>query len=737
MKKAAYLFSAILACTSATLAQENTTSAQTKAQAVAPDALPAVLVADEIYLTDENTMVANGNVEAFYEGRRLKASSITYDREQERLFLIGPITLQEEDGTLILADAGELDRDFTRGLLTGARVVMNDQLQLAANEMRRVNGRYAQLYKVSATSCKICEDGRAPLWQIRAKRLIHDQEERQLYFHDAQFRVFDTPVFYLPRLRMPDPTLERATGFLFPTVSSSTILGTGVKVPYFITLGDDKDLTLTPFLTDKTRTLEWRYRQAFRNGRIEFEGAFSNDDIGILDENRAYIFGNGRFNLRDDFVLTFNVEAVTDDNYLLDYGYSEKDRLRSGVGIERARRDEYIRGGINYYTTLRSGESDSFLPNFIIDTEYQRRFFPTAIGGELRFGAAVHSHTRPSKSTTDGSDFDSFADGRDVNRFNANLEWLNNWTFANGIVTELRTGVAFDSFLIYQAGNTSSSDAIDLSPAAAVKLSWPLLKSEKNGASQILEPVVQLAWVGGDTLDIPNDESSITEFDEGNLFAISRFSAPDRRERGYNASYGLTWSRFDPKGWQTSFAIGQVYRDTQLFEPNGSTSFTNSSGLQDRFSDILLAGQYRNDNGMTLTARGLFDNGYSATRAETRLSWHNKLTSLGATYVWLRDDLAEDRKDRISDWYFDGSYRLARHWTGTAEWRYNAINSESIRAGVGLKYTNECVDIKLAATRRFTSTSTLTPSTSIDLTVGIRGFSVNSGDDSYSRTCRK
>ena len=101
------------------------------------------------------------------------------------------------------------------------------------------------------------------------KRVIHDQQERQLYFHDAQFRVLDTPILYLPRLRLPDPTLKRATGFLIPSITARPTLGFGVKVPYFIRLGDHADLTLTPFIATKTATLEYRYRQAFRTGNIE------------------------------------------------------------------------------------------------------------------------------------------------------------------------------------------------------------------------------------------------------------------------------------------------------------------------------------------------------------------------------------------------------------------------------------------------------------------------------------
>ena len=145
--------------------------------------------------------------------------------------------------------------------------------------MQRTDARYNQLYKASVTSCRICEDGRPPLWQIRAERLIHDQQERQLYFENAQLRVLDVPVFYLPRLRLPDPTVERATGFLTPSVVNSSLLGTGVEAPYFIRLGDHRDLTLAPFWATNSRRLGFRYRQAFRRGEIEFNGAVADDDF--------------------------------------------------------------------------------------------------------------------------------------------------------------------------------------------------------------------------------------------------------------------------------------------------------------------------------------------------------------------------------------------------------------------------------------------------------------------------
>ncbi|SEK41510.1 LPS-assembly protein [Roseovarius azorensis] len=707
--------------------------------AVAQDAppAPALLVADDVRLTADDKLIATGNVEAMYQGRRLTASAITYDRRTDQISITGPLTLTDTtENTVVLADSADLDRDLTNGLLRGARIVMADQLQLAANEMNRVNGRYNQLYMAAVTSCHVCETGRPPLWQIRAERMIHDQQGRQLYFQNAQFRILDVPVLYLPRLRLPDPTLDRATGFLTPSLVSSSLLGTGVRVPYFIRLGDHRDLTLAPFWATDSRRLELRYRQAFRTGDIEFNAAISDDDFNPRS-SRGYLFAEGRFDLPRDFKLGFNLELASDDTFLLDHGFSEKDRLQSGLSLERARRDEYIRGALTHVQSLRDGESNATLPSIIGNGEYERRFFPRRLGGELRFAAVAHSHYRSSDLTTDGPDPDRFADGRDVTRLTTSLDWHKTWTLPAGILGRLQTGLALDHFEIGQAGLTSLSQATELTPTAALELRWPWIKSTPRNVTHVIEPVVQLAWIGGSNPDIPNDESILIEFDEGNLFNPSRFTAPDRRERGYQAAYGLSWTRLDPSGWQGSLALGQVVRDEQLTEPGGATpSFTKSSGLRDRRSDLLIAGQFRNGTGLTVTARSLFDDVFDTTKAEARASWQNDRTDIGATYVWLSDDPAENRFSTVSEWSIDGSYRFARHWTGSAEWRYDAASDRSVRAGAGLTYTNECVDVTLSISRRFTTSTILEPETNIGFTIGVRGFSAGTRDTSFTRKCK-
>lgn len=685
------------------------------AEAVDP---PALLVADRVFITGDSLLVAEGNVEAFQGDVRLRASRITFDRASGKLSVEGPIRIDQGETSTILADSAELDEGLLNGLLSGARLVLDEQLQLAAVQMTRVGGRYTQLDKTSVTSCRVCNDDSAPLWQIRARRVIHDQQERQLYFEGAQFRVLDVPIFYFPSLRLPDPTLDRAAGFLVPSIRTTSQLGTGLILPYFIPIGDSADVTVTPYVSSKTKTLNLRYRQAFKQGWVDFEGAYTRDDL-IPGESRGYLFGAGQFDLARDFVLTFDIETTSDDAYLVDYGVSDADRLESEIALSKTERDAYFRVGLIHYNSLRDGEDEATLPTQVADIIYERRFFPTQLGGELRFDFDAHAHFRTS---------DEDIVGRDIKRATADIQWLRTWITPMGIRADFTLDLAADIFGIDQDSDYESP-ATRVTPATAFSLRYPMTKTVQSGATHFLEPVFQVAWsdVIGDP--VPNDESGFVEFDTGNLLSLSRFPAPDRREDGLILAYGVNWSRFSPSGWQSSLAAGQVFHQT------ADSSFTSTSGLSGNSSDFLLAGQLKTQKGLGLTARTLFDDAFSFSKAELRGNWIGKRSALTGTYLWLQADAEEDRTEATSEIWLDGTYQLSPNWSASADWRYDISDDRATEAGVGLVYQNECVQVDLSVNRRYTSSTSVEPSTDIGFTIALRGFSVDGGTELYRRVC--
>ena len=679
--------------------------------------VPAILVADRIYLADSDTLVAEGNVEAFHDKARLRASKISFDRTTDKLTITGPIRIDQGADTLVLADSAELDSDLETGILVGARLVLRQQLQLVSLQMNRVGGRYTQLYKTAVTSCQVCERGRAPLWQIRARKVIHDQEERQLYFENATFRILNVPVFYFPRLRLPDPSVERARGFLIPELRSTSELGVGLRMPYFIPLGDSADLTVSPYLSQATRTLGLRYRRALRRGDLFFEGALSVDDV-IPNKIRGYLFGYGQFFLDRDWSIDFDIKTVSDDAYLLNYGLPDYDRLRSEVGLQRIQRDNMFRAEVNYYQSLREGELQSQEPSFVTDAYYIQRMTPSQIGGEFRFLADIHSHGRASRTDILG---------RDVARMTLDTAWRKDWILQGGYRSTVDLGVSVDNF-----GITDDSEypqhVTRTTPRAAVGLSRPMTRVSSKGAVQYLEPIVQLGWANLFGENVPNDESRFVEFDRGNLISLSRFPAPDRREHAPTLVYGATMAHYAPSGLELWGAAGQVLR-----EPEDS-DFTATSGLAGTVSDLLLAGEAVISNRLWLNGRSLLNQDLTVSKAEIRGRWATPRMALAGSYLWLDADAEEERFETTSEIWFDGSYIVRPGWTANANMRYDLSEDSPTTLGVGFVFRNECVELDLSLSRRYTPTASVDPSTSFGINVRLGGFAVQNSSN-YRRTC--
>ena len=667
----------------------------------------ASLIADQVRVEGNGTLIAQGNVVVLYQGTRLSATRVVYDKATDKLSIEGPITITRDDGTVLIAEAAELSSDLRNGLLKSARWVLDEQLQIAAAQINRVNDRYTQMTRVAASSCHVCKANPVPLWQIRADRVVHDEKARQLYFHGAQLRVADVPVFYLPRLRLPDPTLKRATGFLPPRIRTSSTLGIGVVAPFFLRLGDHADITLSPFLAAKTTTLEFQYRHAFRAGDIMFTGAVSRDSV-LPDQTRYYVFGEGEFALPRDYTLSFELQEASDPAYLLDYGYSDQDRLRNSINVMRARRDEFVFGGLTRYDTLRESELPIFdqLPFAQIDTIYERRFFPRWTGGEVRANLSWQAHFR--ESTADIL-------GRDVARLGAGLSWHRNWIGPAGLVLEAEAGVDANVYWIEQDSRFDSEQSF-AAPSAGVTLRWPMSRVAASGAVDILEPVAHIAWSEQVGATVPNEDSVFVEFDEANLFDLNRFPGQDRREDGARAAVGLSWTRHSPSGWAFTLAAGRVFRE------GGFDQFTDASGLAGDRSDWLLGAHVNVGGRFALQGRALLDDDFGITKAETRAAYLAEDFEISAAHIWVIEDIVENRPDPTHELRLDGAYQISDFWRVSADGSFDLEAQQATRAGLGLRYQNECVFMDVSLSRRFTSSTNVTPTTDFGFKVELTGF---------------
>lgn len=690
----------------------------------------ASLVADSLTISSKTVLTATGQVEIFYLGRHLTAESLTYDRSTDRLLIGGPIWIDDGLGNVLRAEMADLSADLTEGILRSARLVLAERLQLAAGEvLQTAGGRYTALRSVAASSCTICKGSSTPLWEIRADSVVHDTVEHQIWFSGAQLRFAGVPVIYLPILRVPDPDLTRATGFLLPVIRTTTLLGTGVYIPYFVKIGDSRDLTITPYLTtSKDRTVNLRYREAYRTGFVTINGAVSDDDL-MGPGLRGFLQAEGTFKLPQDFVADFNLIGVSDPAYLLDYGISDTDRLQSTIEISRAQRNAWISAAANGFQSLREGDLGGTSPSATTDFTLNRRFSPAILGGTGGFVFQTHTSWTPSTDPLD-TNGDGMADGSDQGRLSARLDWQRNWLLTSGIQVTTGALLSADEYLIAQDA-VYEGDTTRLAGTAGVELRWPWSRAGRS-VTQLIEPVVQFVVSPRTTASVPNMDSTLVEFDEGNLFTFDRFPGADEVETGLRANLGVNYEAIFADGYDFGLTAGRVLR---LNEPVG---FPPSSGLDAQFSDWMIAVNLSDgtNDGLQLTNRIVLGDRLGLTKEEFRMDMVQANYDLAIGYSFVEAAMQESRPDPISELVLDGRYDLTATWTIRGASRYNVADSTFSQAGAVLTFRNECLNVDVSLSRRFTSSTTVQPSTDFGLAVELLGFG-GSGLPGPARQCRQ
>jgi LPS-assembly protein len=619
--------------------------------------------AEEINYDYSNERVsAVGNVQLYYGNSTLEADRVIYDQKTKRLHAEGNVTLTQEDGTVTHGEIMDLSDDYRDGFVDSLRLDAPEQTRFAATRAERTEGNYTVFHNGVYTACQPCQDNptKPPQWQVKAARIIHDQNEKMLYFEDARLEFLGVPMAYMPYMSAPDPTVKRKTGVLTPGFSSSTVYGVGVTVPYYFALAPDYDFTFAPMITSKQGPLlqgEWRQRLLTGSYTIRATGLFQADkDVFIQDgvktpgylDWRGSVQSWGQFNLSDKWVWGWDGTLLSDKTYLQDYGLIRSTSITSLMGfvtpdyalsqIYLAGRGDrsYFEARAMYFYGYSAADDQTQLPvvHPVIDHDYV--FKNPIFGGELSFHNNLISLSR------ENANFDPItqnalntglcaltsADPARVNASNCLLRGVpGNYTRASTEWNWKRTvidqyGQMFTPFVSVrgdfadmtiadQTGvsnyiRTGQTDIGRVMPVAGVEYRYPLINVQSWG-TQTVEPIAQLIVRPNETGvgAFPNEDAQSLIFDDSNLFKVNKFSGWDRAEGGGRANVGVQYTAQFNRGGNVNVLFGQSY---QLFGQNsfalGGTSNTGlNSGLDTAASDYVARASYQPNSTLMFTSR--------------------------------------------------------------------------------------------------------------------------------------
>ena len=712
--------------------------------------------ADEmIYNFTGDSVSAVGNVHIYYGGYTLQAHKVTLDRAAGRMRAEGGARLVEPTGNVVEAEAIDLSDDFRNGFIRSLRVISTQRTIFAAESATRTDGETTVFDKGVYTACGSCADNpdKPPTWQIKAKRIIHKESEKMVYYEDPRIEFWGVPVAYLPFLSHPDPTVKRKSGLLAPGYVFSDELGVGVSIPYHWVLSPDKDVTFTATPLSRQGLLaqtEWRQRL--------LDGAYSIKAAGIKQTDPSAFSGTsgerfyrGSLQSKGEFYINPRWKWGWDATLLSDRAFL-KDYKREGKSDNEAISTVYLTGlGERNFFDLRayhfevfqeqgSGKDGSVAPaapfspqwrNFqakqpivhpVLD--YSMIFEDPVAGGELSFNANLTSLTR---NETDA--FGINQGGTVLTRFRGvegtftrtsiDAMWRRQFIDPIGQVITPFASVQGDMFFLSSVDNnvtahTAAASLVNpdvepfaedgvygrVMPAIGLEYRYPFISSHSWG-SQVFEPIAQVVarTDENDIGKLPNEDAQSLVFDDTTLFSIDKFSGFDRTEGGTRANVGFQYKVQANDGGFISALIGQSFHlaGRNSFNTPDILNATADSGLEDNHSDYVARLYLDTNKGLLLGTRARFDNStFEANRVEAQAIAARGPFLGSVTYAYLgpQPDLGiPSSREEIQTAL---STRLSDSWRVFGAVRYDIQNRSTVSDGVGLAFDDESFSMSIS-----------------------------------------
>ncbi|MGZ0190488.1 MAG: LPS-assembly protein LptD, partial [Alphaproteobacteria bacterium] len=298
---------------------------------------PALIDADSIvYDNSRGVLTAEGNVIVVQGARALKAARIEYFEAEDRVLATGGVTILEPGGEVIKADRAELTDSLKRAIADNLGIRLSDGSRLVGRKVERVSGVRTTLTDGAFTPCAACakDPDRAPVWRLRARKVEHNEVERDINYEDVTLDVAGVPVMYLPYFSHPDPTVKRRTGLLAPSLFFGGEFDAVTQVPYYWSIAPNSDLTFKPYFTATSAPVAaLEYRHLFEDGAVRFDGSLgyldrtSNDGVKDKNVTRGHAFVDGDFALDDTWKLTLAGRVASDDSFVETFKIDESDVL--------------------------------------------------------------------------------------------------------------------------------------------------------------------------------------------------------------------------------------------------------------------------------------------------------------------------------------------------------------------------------------------------------------------------
>jgi LPS-assembly protein len=574
------------------------------------------------------------------------------------------------------------------------------------------------------TSCKINDS--CPPWSIKAEKITHDKIKKDMIYKNAILKIYDVPVLYFPKFFHPDPSVDRRSGFLRPQFNDSETLGSSLYIPYFKTLGHDKDLTFKPTFFEKLKKfkkekyiLQTEFRKKNKSSSLIADVAFLRDYKSLNDykyRNSNHFFLNfiGDLNLSNFTNSSFSgkVERVNNATYLKVFQniFSEspvfptnQTTMNSNFELYLDKEDQNLKTGIQIYENLDKDKNDRYqysFPYYDLSKDITSLIENINIPGALNFSSSGDNTLKNTNNLKTSIQNNLTYNSPD---FISNLGFKNNFNlyFKNSNVVAKNDSTY------------TSSTQIDGMSILKIDSSLPLIKNSDTHY-ETLTPKISFMFNPGNNMN--NHSGSSAKVNVGNVFGLNRLNISDF-EAGRSFTLGLDY-KFDPieinqddnediKDKYLEFKLATVFRDEiETDIPVSSTLNRTNSNIFGSIDSKLLNNfdfnySFSLDNDMkTINSHGIGSE-ISINNFVTTFNFIEERNEIGTTHL-----LSNTTEYKIND---NSSLKFSTR-------RNKEINLTEYY-NLSYEYENDCLTAALRFNKNFYKDRDLIPTENLFFTI--------------------
>ncbi|HYB66149.1 MAG TPA: LPS assembly protein LptD [Steroidobacteraceae bacterium] len=256
-----------------------------------------------------DVVVRQGDVE-------LRAGEMQIDKPSQFVQSAGRI--EYRDPLVHVTGAGGSYSAATGAEFKGAQFDLRERAARgAADSLALTPDGVLHLRNVTFTTCPLSHEA----WQLKASSITLDTRDQIGTGHNASVDFLGVPLVYLPWVSFPLGS-ERKSGFLFPSVGSTSSSGFQLAVPYYWNIAPNADFTFQP--------VEYTKRGPDLGGDLRFLTADQHGELqwNYLPNDTLYGGSRSRVQLNDvaelpaDVRLTVDAQTVSDVLYFQDFSQS-------------------------------------------------------------------------------------------------------------------------------------------------------------------------------------------------------------------------------------------------------------------------------------------------------------------------------------------------------------------------------------------------------------------------------